>query len=56
MREVLRNPMILRLGVIYFLLKPIRYVLDSHHHGDHAYGNAIFGKAARIYEPWQASC
>jgi phosphoglycerate dehydrogenase-like enzyme/glyoxylase-like metal-dependent hydrolase (beta-lactamase superfamily II) len=24
--------------------KPIRYVLDSHHHGDHAYGNAVFGK------------
>src|SRR5205814_2124589 len=22
--------------------KPIRYVLDSHAHGDHAYGNAIF--------------
>src|SRR5207244_8643423 len=25
--------------------KPIRYVLDSHHHGDHAYGNAMFAKA-----------
>jgi phosphoglycerate dehydrogenase-like enzyme/glyoxylase-like metal-dependent hydrolase (beta-lactamase superfamily II) len=25
--------------------KPIRYVLDSHHHGDHAYGNAVFAKA-----------
>src|SRR5262249_37435420 len=25
--------------------KPIRYVLDSHHHGDHAYGNAIFTRA-----------
>lgn len=24
--------------------KPIRYVMDSHHHGDHAYGNAIFAK------------
>ncbi|MSQ94580.1 MAG: MBL fold metallo-hydrolase [Gemmataceae bacterium] len=24
--------------------KPIRYVLDSHHHGDHAYGNAIYAK------------
>jgi cyclase len=24
--------------------KPIRYVMDSHHHGDHAYGNAVFGK------------
>jgi len=25
--------------------KPIRYVLDTHHHGDHAYGNDVFGKA-----------
>jgi phosphoglycerate dehydrogenase-like enzyme/glyoxylase-like metal-dependent hydrolase (beta-lactamase superfamily II) len=25
--------------------KPIRYVIDSHHHGDHAYGNAVFAKA-----------
>jgi cyclase len=24
--------------------KPIRYVIDSHHHGDHAYGNDVFGK------------
>lgn len=24
--------------------KPIRYVLDSHHHGDHAYGNDVWGK------------
>jgi cyclase len=25
--------------------KPIRYVLDTHHHGDHAYGNAVWSKA-----------
>ena len=25
--------------------KPVRYVLDSHHHGDHAYGNAVWAKA-----------
>lgn len=24
--------------------KPIRFVLDTHHHGDHAYGNAIWAK------------
>ena len=29
--------------------KPIRYVLDTHHHGDHAYGNSVWAKAgARI--------
>ena len=25
--------------------KPIKYVLDTHHHGDHAYGNAVWAKA-----------
>jgi phosphoglycerate dehydrogenase-like enzyme/glyoxylase-like metal-dependent hydrolase (beta-lactamase superfamily II) len=24
--------------------RPIRYVLDTHHHGDHSYGNAVFAK------------
>jgi glyoxylase-like metal-dependent hydrolase (beta-lactamase superfamily II) len=29
--------------------KPIKYVLDTHHHGDHAYGNCIWAKeGARI--------
>ncbi len=25
--------------------KPIKYVLDTHHHGDHAYGNCVWAKA-----------
>src|SRR5438876_2887465 len=24
--------------------KPIRYVLDTHHHGDHSYGNEVFAR------------
>src|SRR5687768_7391072 len=24
--------------------KPIRYVFDTHHHGDHAYGNAVYAE------------
>jgi cyclase len=35
--------------------KPIRYVLDSHHHGDHAYGNAVFAKAGATVVA-QAQC
>jgi phosphoglycerate dehydrogenase-like enzyme/glyoxylase-like metal-dependent hydrolase (beta-lactamase superfamily II) len=35
--------------------KPIRYVFDTHHHGDHAYGNVVFGKGgAQIVA--QANC
>jgi glyoxylase-like metal-dependent hydrolase (beta-lactamase superfamily II) len=25
--------------------KPVKYVLDTHHHGDHAYGNTVWAKA-----------
>ncbi len=29
--------------------KPIRYVFDTHHHGDHAYGNSVWAKeGARV--------
>jgi phosphoglycerate dehydrogenase-like enzyme/glyoxylase-like metal-dependent hydrolase (beta-lactamase superfamily II) len=35
--------------------KPIRYVVDSHHHGDHAYGNAVFAKAGATVIS-QANC
>jgi cyclase len=35
--------------------KPIRYVLDTHHHGDHAYGNAVFGKTGASIVA-QANC
>jgi phosphoglycerate dehydrogenase-like enzyme/glyoxylase-like metal-dependent hydrolase (beta-lactamase superfamily II) len=35
--------------------KPIRYVLDTHHHGDHAYGNAVFGRAGASIVA-QANC
>jgi phosphoglycerate dehydrogenase-like enzyme/glyoxylase-like metal-dependent hydrolase (beta-lactamase superfamily II) len=35
--------------------KPIRYVLDTHHHGDHAYGNAVFGAAGATIVA-QANC
>ena len=50
--------------------KPVRYVFDTHHHGDHAYGNPVWTKAGattlayvgvaeemRRYEPagWQGA-
>src|SRR5437879_4223507 len=35
--------------------KPIRYVLDTHHHGDHSYGNAVFAKAGASIVS-QANC
>src|SRR5207244_12858751 len=35
--------------------KPIRYVLDTHHHGDHAYGNAVFAKVGASIVS-QANC
>jgi phosphoglycerate dehydrogenase-like enzyme/glyoxylase-like metal-dependent hydrolase (beta-lactamase superfamily II) len=35
--------------------KPIRYVLDTHHHGDHAYGNDVFSKAGSSIVA-QANC
>ncbi len=35
--------------------KPIRYVFDTHHHGDHAYGNAVFAKAGASVVA-QANC
>ena len=25
--------------------KPVKYVFDTHHHGDHAYGNALWTEA-----------
>ena len=27
--------------------KPVKYVFDTHHHGDHAYGNAVWTEARR---------
>src|SRR5579862_5604712 len=50
--------------------KPVKYVFDTHHHGDHLYGNPVWTKAGAItiayagvaeelkrYEParWQAT-
>ncbi len=35
--------------------KPIRYVFDTHHHGDHSYGNAVFAEAGASVVA-QANC
>jgi phosphoglycerate dehydrogenase-like enzyme/glyoxylase-like metal-dependent hydrolase (beta-lactamase superfamily II) len=35
--------------------KPVRYVLDTHHHGDHAFGNAVWTKAGATVVA-QANC
>jgi cyclase len=35
--------------------KPVRYVLDTHHHGDHAWGNAVWVKAGATIVS-QAKC
>jgi phosphoglycerate dehydrogenase-like enzyme/glyoxylase-like metal-dependent hydrolase (beta-lactamase superfamily II) len=35
--------------------KPIRYVLDTHHHGDHSFGNAVFGDSGASIVA-QANC
>ena len=50
--------------------KPVKYVFDTHHHGDHAYGNPVWTEAGattlaykgvaeemKRYEParWQAT-
>jgi glyoxylase-like metal-dependent hydrolase (beta-lactamase superfamily II) len=28
--------------------KPIKYVFDTHHHGDHIYGNAVFTRLGAV--------
>ncbi len=35
--------------------KPIKYVLDTHHHGDHAYGNCIWAKEGGVNHRQQAN-
>lgn len=33
--------------------KPVKYVFDTHHHGDHMYGNAVWTKAGAITLAYQ---
>src|SRR5579862_5400057 len=33
--------------------KPVKYVFDTHHHGDHLYGNAVWTKAGAITLAYQ---
>ena len=33
--------------------KPVKYVFDTHHHGDHAYGNAVWTKIGAITLAYQ---
>src|SRR5579871_516554 len=33
--------------------KPVKYVFDTHHHGDHAYGNAVWTKAGAVTIAYQ---
>ena len=33
--------------------KPVKYVFDTHHHGDHAYGNAVWTKIGAITFAYQ---
>lgn len=34
--------------------KPVKYVFDTHHHGDHAYGNAVWTQAGAVTIAYQA--
>ena len=39
--------------------KPVKYVFDTHHHGDHAYGNPLWTQAGATtfaYKAWRKRC
>jgi glyoxylase-like metal-dependent hydrolase (beta-lactamase superfamily II) len=36
--------------------KPVKYVFDTHHHGDHAYANALWTKAGRDHDRSHRRC